>query len=107
MKRLHESLAANIGLRTSGIALIAVGWSVAVRLHHIALATTGRDSHSSLMMLFAAIVFLCGSAGSALLFVGPGLWESVEVSERWRRLPARSFEATEHPGNGHRETRVA
>lgn len=107
MKQWHESLSANIGLRVGGVALIAAGWSVAVRLHHIALATPARDHHSSLMMLLAAIVFLCGSAGSALLFVGPGLWESVEVSERWRRLPARGFEASAHPEPGHRETRAA
>lgn len=107
MKQWHESPAANIGLRTSGIALIAVGWSVAVRLHHIALATPARDHHSSLMLLLAAVVFLCGSAGSALLFAGPGLWESVEVSERWRRLPARTFEASAHRKTSHRETRAA
>jgi len=102
MKQWHQSPAANIGLRTSGIALIAVGWSVAVRLHHIALAMPGREHMSSLMLLLAAIVFLCGSAGSALLFVGPGLWEIVEVSERWRRLPVRGFEASAHPENSRR-----
>ena len=95
MKQWHESLVANIGLRTGGVALIAGGWSVAVRLHYIALATPARDHYSSmlLLLLLAAIAFLSGSAGSALLCFGPGLWESVEVSERWRRLPAQRFEA--------------
>lgn len=92
MKQWHESLAANIGLRAGGVALLGIGWSVAARLHQIALATPARDN-SSFMMLLAAIVFICGSAGSALLFVGPGLWERVEVSERWRRLPWRDFDA--------------
>lgn len=91
MKYWHETLAANLGLRAGGLVLLAIGASVAVRLHHIALATSPRDA-TSFMMLLSAIVFLCGSAGAALLFVGPGLWERVEVSERWRRLPAPDLE---------------
>ena len=90
MKKWHETLAANLGLRVGGLALLAVGWSVVVRLHQMALTTSARDA-TSLMMLLAAIAFVCGSAGSALLFVGPGLWETVEVSERWRRLPTSDF----------------
>lgn len=86
MTKWHETRAANLGLRTGGLALLLLGSWVAVRLHHIALTTAARDS-TSFMMLLSAIAFLCGSAGSALLFVGPGLWDSVEVSERWRRLP--------------------
>lgn len=92
MKKWHETLAANLGLRVGGLALLAVSWSVVVRLHQMALTTSARDA-TSLMMLLAAIAFVCGSAGSALLFVGPGLWETVEVSERWRRLPMDDFEA--------------
>ncbi len=85
MKQWHENLSANLGLRSGGAALLGIGFSVAGRLHQIALATPARDT-SSIMMLLAAILFLCGSAGSALLFVGPGLWETVEVAERWRPL---------------------
>lgn len=92
MKKWHETLAADLGLRVGGLALLVLGWSVAVRLHQMALTASARDA-TSLMMLLSAIVFLCGSAGSALLFVGPGLWETVEVSERWRRLPMNDFEA--------------
>lgn len=93
MKHRPESLSANIGLRAGGMALLATGWWVAARLHQIELAAPPRDN-ASLLMLLAAIVFLCGSAGSALLFVGPGLWETVEVSERWRRLPPPAYAAT-------------
>jgi hypothetical protein len=85
----HESLAANLGLRAGGMALLGGGWSAAIRLHHIALITPVRDM-TGFAMLLAAIVFVCGSAGSALLVVGPGLWERGEVSERWRRLPVAS-----------------
>ncbi|MBJ7501262.1 MAG: hypothetical protein JHC57_16015 [Sphingopyxis sp.] len=86
MTKWHETLVANIGLRTGGAALLGGGWFVAVRLHHMALVIPARDA-TGLMILLAAIVFFCGSAGGALLIVGPGLWEAVEVSERWRRLP--------------------
>ncbi|HEX2814074.1 MAG TPA: hypothetical protein VHO04_15460 [Sphingopyxis sp.] len=86
MRKWHETHAADLGLRTGGLALLAIGWPVAVRLNDLALATSARDA-TFFMMLLAAAVFLCGSAGSALLFVGPGLWETVEVSERWRRPP--------------------
>jgi hypothetical protein len=86
MKKWHQSFAANIGLRAVGIALLGIGWLLAVRLHHMA-QTIGPRETSALMILLSAATFLCASAGSALLFVGPGLWETVEVSERWRRLP--------------------
>ncbi|MDO9362617.1 MAG: hypothetical protein Q7T60_06800 [Sphingopyxis sp.] len=86
MTKWHETLAANLGLRSGGLVLLLLGSLAALRLHQIALTTSPRDA-TAFMMLLAAIAFLCGSAGSALLFVGPGLWDSVEVSERWRRLP--------------------
>jgi hypothetical protein len=96
---MKQSLSFNIGLRAGGVAVLAIGWWVAVRLHQLALATPPRD-HSSAMMLLAAIIFLCGSAGSALLFVGPGLWETVEVSERWRRLPETTSDRPVHRDHG-------
>ena len=92
MKKWHEGFAANLGLRAGGVAFLAAAWLLAVRLHHIAHGTSARDA-TSLMMLLSAILFLCVSAGSALLFLGPGLWETVEVSERWRRLPSPGFES--------------
>ena len=86
MTKWHETRAANLGLRAGGICLLAIGWSIVARLHPVPPGAAARDA-TSLVMLLAGIAFLCGSAGSALLFVGPGLWDSVEVSERWRRLP--------------------
>lgn len=80
----HQTCAAKLGLRVGGGGLLILGWFAAVRLHQIALTTPAREA-TPLMLLLAAFAFLCGSAGSLLLFVGPGLWETVEVSERWRR----------------------
>jgi hypothetical protein len=93
MTKWHQTLFANMGLRVGGSGLLLLGWSAAVRLHQLALSTPAREA-TSFMMLLAAIVFLCGSAGSGLLFVGSGLWESVEVSERWRRLPVSGLAAS-------------
>lgn len=86
MKKWYENRAADIGLRAGGATLLGIGWLVALRLHHMAHATAPRDANS-LMILLSALTFLCASAGSALLFVGAGLWESVEVSARWKRVP--------------------
>lgn len=92
MMKWHESAAANLGLRATGLALLAAAWLLAVRLHHMSQTISPRDA-TSLVMLLSAVLFLCASAGSALLFVGPGLWEPVEISERWRRLPPPGSEA--------------
>lgn len=98
MKKWHETRAANIGLRALGIALFGVGWLFALRLHHMVLVTGPRDP-GALMILLSAATFFSASAGSALLFVGPGLWESVEVSERWRRQPASAPDTQFSPTN--------
>lgn len=86
MKKWHENRAADIGLRAGGAALLGIGWLLAIRLHHMAQTTGPRDA-GSLMILLSAVTFLCASAGSALLFVGSGLWDTVEVSARWKRVP--------------------
>lgn len=92
MTKWHESAAANIGLRATGLALLAAAWVAAVRLHHMSQTISPRDA-TPLIMLLSAILFRCASAGSALLFVGPALWETVEISERWRRVPPSGSEA--------------
>jgi hypothetical protein len=92
MKKWHETCVANIGLRALGIVLFGIGWLLVLRLHHMALTTGPRDA-GALMIFLSAATFLSASAGSALLFVGPGLWETVDVSLRWRRLPPRAPDA--------------
>lgn len=82
MKRWYETKAAAIGLRAGGLILLAIGAWSAIRLHQLALTNAHRDTAS---LVLAAICFLCASAGSALVWEGPGLWAPVEVSERWRR----------------------
>ncbi|HWV59388.1 MAG TPA: hypothetical protein VN034_01950 [Sphingopyxis sp.] len=94
MTKWHESTAANIGLRATGLTLLAAAWWLAVRLHHMSQTILPRDATTPIILL-SAILFLCASAGSALLFVGPALWETVEISERWRRAPPSGSEAAE------------
>lgn len=76
MKPWYETPLANIGLRIGGLFLLAASWWCALRLPH------AQGDIARLML--AAAVFLNASAGSALLWEGAGLWEPVEVSERWQ-----------------------
>lgn len=87
MKRWYANPVPDFGLRMVGVVLLAIGWAIGERLHQVATGISVRDA-SFPMMLLAAIAFLCISTGSALFFVGAGLGEPVEVSERWRRLPS-------------------
>ena len=83
----HETLAANIGLRAGGLVVLGFGWLAGAELYHVGQSHGHRDA-SAIELLLAAAAFLCASAGCALLFVGPGLWEEVRISERWAtRLP--------------------
>ena len=81
MKRWYANPVPDFGLRMVGVALLAIGWAIGERLHQVATGISVRDA-SFPMMLLAAIAFLCISTGSALFFVGAGLSEPVEVSER-------------------------
>lgn len=83
MEHWYKRPSASIGLRAAGLACLAISAAAAVRLHQLSQTLSVREATSG-MLLLSAIVFLAASAGSALLFVGPGLWETVEVSERWR-----------------------
>ena len=97
MKHWHERPLAGLGLRAGGMVLLALGAASGGRPPHRAGGVPPRDATTSTILL-AALLFLCGSAGCALLFVGPGLWERVEVSERWRRLPDPFAPAAEPQG---------
>lgn len=74
----------NLGLRVSGIALLAFSAILAVSLHEHALAAPPQEPTLAILLIAAAI-YLSASFGSALLIVGLRLWEPVQVAERWRR----------------------
>lgn len=82
--RWYESFPANLGLRVSGMILLVFSFLAAGSLHERTV-TTAPHNATFMMLLLAAATFICGSLGSALLVVGPRLWEPVEVAERWRR----------------------
>lgn len=84
MTRWHETITANIGLRVGGIVLLILARVQAWRLHHIVQMNFSGQA-TPLQILLAAMTFLSASIGCALLFVGPGLWRRVRVSERWAR----------------------
>ena len=51
MTKWHESAAANFGLRAAGLALLAVAWLVAVRLHQMSHTISPRDATPLVMLL--------------------------------------------------------
>ena len=72
-----------VAIRASGGAALGLAWvcgHALWRLH-------ATDPSSAVMFLLAMITFLAGSAGSAMLIVGPHLLDEVEVSRRWARRP--------------------
>ncbi|MFT4056135.1 MAG: hypothetical protein QM681_16645 [Novosphingobium sp.] len=79
MIRWYETLAAQIGLRLGGLAILSLAWTTAIVLyrHEHAHAL----SQASLVELsLCAIFFGLHVVGHALLFAGPGLWKQVPVA---------------------------
>lgn len=98
MKRWHETLAARLGLRAGGLAVLSLAWLTGGVLYHRihahppAPATIGE---LGLCMVFV----LLGLAGNALFFVGPGLWKQVPVPGRWHaaQVEPRQFDLLVFP----------
>ena len=74
------------GLRQLGVVLLLGAY--AAGRHLTTIAASGHPPHQPpTVYLFALIAFVCASAGGALLIHGHHLFDTVEISERWRRLP--------------------
>ena len=82
MVRWHETLAAQFGLRTGGLAILSLAWVTGralydrVHVHPPSQATPAELGLCAVLVLLLVI-------GNALLFVGPGLWKHVAVPGRW------------------------
>lgn len=74
----------DILLRLAGLASISVSAVAFWLLWHLAHAG-GRHPVTVSELLVALIGFACASAGSLMLFQGRHLFDTVEVSRRWRR----------------------
>ncbi|MCC2601264.1 hypothetical protein [Sphingopyxis yananensis] len=84
MMKWHETQAANMCLRLAGAILVGLAMLAVSHLHAIAHSTSAHEA-SAVMMFLAAVTFWCGSVGSALVIVGPKLWDTVQVSQRWQK----------------------
>lgn len=83
MVRWHETLAARLGLRIGGIAVLSAAWFVGrvlyARVHSHPPAPAGWGELGLCAVLVVSLLI-----GNALLFVGAGLWRTVEIPGRWR-----------------------
>lgn len=89
MGKWHESLTARIGLRIAGFVLLALAWVAGHGLAHL-VHTGALDDASPTEFFVGALLFTSGTAGSALLIFGSGLWKDVQVAERWVQRDSRS-----------------
>lgn len=78
----HQTLAARIGLRLGGMAVLSLAWLAGARLYAEVHAQPARAATPGELGLCAVVVG-CLLAGNALLVVGPGLWARVRVPGRW------------------------
>lgn len=83
----RHSLQSDLSLR--GLGLLSLGVSVLLirSLVHYLQGQVPHTPPGPLSFLFAALGFLCGSAGGALLTLGHHLFDEVEVSQRWATRP--------------------
>ncbi|WP_157219840.1 hypothetical protein [Flavisphingomonas formosensis] len=78
----HRDGRIDIGLRTGGLMLVGAAAGTALLLRVLTIAHAGRPG--PLELLLAAILFLCGSVGAALLFTGAHIFDRIELASRWR-----------------------
>ncbi|WP_334184008.1 hypothetical protein [Novosphingobium sp.] len=98
MAEWHETLAARLGLRLGGGALLSAAWFVGSLLYKSVHAHPPRAASLGELGLCALLVLLLVT-GNALLFVGPGLWREVAIPARWSAVlvAPREVEVFGHP----------
>lgn len=73
-------------LRVTGVALLACCWMLMNWLFHS--ANIGQHHDPSFIEFLAATVgFLCFSGGASLTALGAHIFDQVEISQRWAKLP--------------------
>lgn len=93
MKRWHETVAARIGLRVGGLAVLSLAWVVGCDLYAQVHAHPPAPASMAELGRCAVLVLLL-IAGNALLFVGAGLWRTVPLPGKWSaaRIDPRDFD---------------
>ena len=78
---LHHPLR-GFSIRAFGLAVLGLAWMCG----HALWLLRGEASSGVAAFLLAMAAFMSGSIGSAMLIVGPFLFDKVEVSVRWSRM---------------------
>lgn len=86
MSNPWQPRACGAATRMSGLGMLPVGAVSINLLYHLANAAPAHGATISELGL-AAMGFLCLSIGSALLALGPHLFDEVEISARWASQP--------------------
>lgn len=87
LKTREKWPAAQVALRSLGLALLALCGGITLLLYHLAHEAPPHEPYARDFAV-AIIAFLSGSNGSALLIIGPGLFAPVDVPGRQPRYPA-------------------
>lgn len=88
-KGWRRSRRTDLWLRLAGVLLLGVA-ALAIRM--LLGRTSAATYPDALDYLLATVSFVGASAGAGLLALGRHIFDEVEVSERWRRRPAGTFE---------------
>ncbi|WP_332819680.1 hypothetical protein [Sphingopyxis sp.] len=83
MRDWYHDRRTDIGLRLGGAALCGLAWLAFRELAALHLSRIHADPGAGALLL-AAAGFLCASLGAVLITQGRHIFDSVEVSERWR-----------------------
>ncbi|WP_232493290.1 hypothetical protein [Novosphingobium kaempferiae] len=97
MVRWHETLAAQLGLRFGGLAILSLAWLAGSALYGRVHAHPPAQASLTELALCAVFVLLL-VIGNALLFVGPGLWKQVPLPGHWSGalIEPRQFDVLLH-----------
>lgn len=82
MIRWHETLAAQMGLRIGGLAVLTLA-AMTVRVLYTRVHAHPPAPAGLADLGLCAIVVVLMVVGDALLFAGPALWKQVMVPGRW------------------------
>lgn len=86
MRNWQHHRKTDIALRLCGAILCGLSYLAITALVAMRLAD-GQLPDGALPLLLAGAVFLCASAGSALLVLGHHIFDEIEISQHWQTLP--------------------
>jgi hypothetical protein len=76
----------DLAIRAAGVASLGISWASFHALYRD-VGLRPNDAATTLWFAIAAIGFVAAAAGAAALSLGRHLFDQVQVSRRWQRLP--------------------